>query len=76
MNRFASNLRNLREDCRVRQEDLAKSIGTTKGAISLWENMKRDPSMNCLIKIADYFNITLDELVGREFHRIDNIIKF
>lgn len=47
------------------QEQLAKSLAVSKGIISLWENGLREPTMASLIAIADYFNVSIDFLVGR-----------
>lgn len=44
---------------------LAKEIGISQGNISDWKSGKCLPSLNALIKIADYLNISLDRLVGR-----------
>lgn len=44
---------------------LAKEIGISQGNISDWKSGKCLPSLNALIKIADYLNISLDYLVGR-----------
>jgi len=43
---------------------LAKAIGVSKGIISLWENGLREPNMYSLIKLAKYFDVSIDELVG------------
>lgn len=65
-NVFKNNLKNLRLEKGIGQVELAKSIGVSKGVISLWENGLREPHMTALIKLADFFNITIDFLVGRE----------
>lgn len=44
---------------------LAKEIGISQGNISDWKSGKCLPSLNALIKIADYLNVSLDYLVGR-----------
>lgn len=65
-NRFKDNLKELRTEKNVGQVELAKEIGVSKGIISLWENGLREPNLFSLIKLAKYFHITIDELVG--FH--------
>ena len=48
------------------QEQLAKMIGTSQQNISRWENDKVEPSITFCILLADFYEITLDELVGRD----------
>lgn len=61
---FAENLKRLRQSSNIGQVELAKQIGVSKGIISLWENGLREPTLSSLIALADFFNVSLDELVG------------
>lgn len=61
---FAENLRNLRETNRVSQADLAARLGVNKSLISAYENELRLPSLNVLAKIAYYFNVSMEFLLG------------
>lgn len=63
-NKFKDNLRELRLEKKLGQVELAKEIGVSKGVISLWENGLREPNMYSLIILANFFNISIDELVG------------
>ncbi len=63
-NKFKDNLKELRQEKNLGQVELAKAIGVSKGVISLWENGLREPTMYSLIKLANFFNISIDELVG------------
>lgn len=63
-NKFKENLKELRLEKNLGQIELAKAIGVSKGIISLWENGLREPSMYCLISLALFFNISIDDLVG------------
>jgi len=65
-NHFKNNLKFLRQEKHLGQVELAKAIGVSKGIISLWENGLREPNMSSLILIAQFFQISLDELVGLE----------
>lgn len=62
---FGETLKELRISMGVKQTDLAKAVGVSKGCISLWENNLREPTLSCLLALADYFQVTLDELAGR-----------
>ncbi len=64
-NKFKDVLRALRGERCIGQELLAKDVGVSKGIVSMWENGLREPNMDSLIKLADYFNVTIDYLVGR-----------
>lgn len=65
-NKFKDNLRDLRIEKGLGQVELAKTLGVSKGIISLWENGLREPSMSSLIAIAVFFGVSIDELVGLE----------
>ncbi len=62
--KFRQNLIYLRTSRGLGQVKLAEEIGVSKGCISLWENGLREPSMSCLIALATYFDVSIDELVG------------
>ena len=58
-------LRDLREDRDLRQSDLAKATGIDQRTISNYETGKTAPDAYALIKLADFFNVSIDYLVGR-----------
>ncbi len=64
--RFGERLRDLRQEKNIGQVELATKIGVSKGIISLWEQGKREPTLSSLVAIADFFNVTIDYLIGRE----------
>ena len=64
--KFGEVLKELRIENSIGQEKLAKAIGVTHSIISLWENGLREPTLSNLIALADFFNVTLDFLAGRE----------
>lgn len=55
----------LRKSKRKTQQDMADILGIVKGTYSSYEQNRRTPDNEMQIKIADYFDITLDELNGR-----------
>ncbi len=63
-NKFKNNLKELRLEKGMGQVELAKSLGVSKGVVSLWENGLREPTMYSLILISKFFNVSIDELVG------------
>lgn len=66
MNRFGERLKELRQEKRIGQVELAERIGASKGIISLWENGLREPTLGNLIALSDFFCVSLDFLAGRE----------
>jgi transcriptional regulator with XRE-family HTH domain len=62
---FKDNLRRLREAKSLTRKQLAKILETTEYTIRDYENGKTEPDIKMLIKMADFFDRTLDELVGR-----------
>ena len=65
-NIFATNLKEFRILAGLKQIDLAKILNTTQRKISYWESGKIEPDLDTLWLIADFFNTTIDELLGRE----------
>lgn len=62
---FGANLKKLREDSHLSQEQLADVIGVSKSTIGMYEQGKRMPNTNTILKdIASYFGVTIDYLVG------------
>lgn len=54
----------LRADKRMTQEELAKIMEVTTQTIRNWESKQPDLSGETIIKLAEYFNVTSDELLG------------
>lgn len=63
---YGKIFKELREEKQLSQKELSKITGISQQAISFWEQGKRTPNMDDCITLANFFNITLDELVGRE----------
>jgi len=65
-NIFSIRLKQLRELKGVSTQKLADAIGLkSKGSITQFEKTMTSPSVDTLVAIADYFNVSLDYLVGR-----------
>lgn len=61
-NYFASNIKYLRKINRLTQKDLAKKLGKTPNAISNWEQGIRQPTVNDLAIVCNYFNIDIMDI--------------
>ncbi|MEW6698701.1 MAG: helix-turn-helix transcriptional regulator [Bacillota bacterium] len=62
---LGNRLKTLREENNLSREELANLLGLSYWAISKYENNERIPDHETLNKIADYFKITIDYLLGR-----------
>ena len=58
-------LRELREQKGVTQKEVANAVGCTPTVYSRYERCVRQPDIDMLCCLADYFDVTLDVLVGR-----------
>lgn len=63
---IATKFKELREENGLTQEQLAKQTGLSQGAISHGEKGIRQPNITQCVTLANYYGITLDELVGRD----------
>lgn len=82
---MTNRIKDLREDHDMRQSDLAAATGIDQRTISNYETGKTSPDAYALIKLADFFDVSIDYLVGRtsvdyssnnkRISKIDAIIK-
>ena len=72
-----NRLRELREDRDLRQIDVSSATGIDQKTLSNYETGKTNPDSFALMKLADFFGVSIDYLVGRTdiniFHRNDII---
>ena len=57
----------------INQVEFAKALGVSKQCVSNWENDNVMPSVEMLCKIADYFLVSTDYLLGRASDRLINV---
>ena len=62
------NLKKLREEKKISQAKIASDLNFNKMTYCNWENEKRQPTIQNLCQLADYYNVSLDYLVGRNFN--------
>ncbi len=58
-------LKDLREDNDVKQKELAEHLNIKQNTYSQYENGKREIPLDTLCKLADYYNTSIDYLIGR-----------
>lgn len=65
-NTIGNNIKKLRREKEIKQEVLANSLHLRRQTVSSYERGVTLPNIFVLIQIADYFDVTLDELAGRK----------
>lgn len=59
-------LKEIRQQKGMNQAELAKVLGITQASYSHYETNRRQPDIQLLVKLADYFKVTVDELIGHD----------
>ncbi len=62
--KFNENLKNVRLQKRLSQKEVAEHIGVAKSTYSLYESGHREPNIETIKRIADYFEVSSDLLLG------------
>lgn len=60
-------LKELRKEKNLTQSEIANKLFITQNGYSSYENERTEPSVETLCKLADFYNVSLDYLVGREY---------
>ena len=61
---FAEKLKGLRQEKGVGQNKMAEDLGVSNASISYWETGKQIPSAEVIYKMAKYFNVSADYILG------------
>lgn len=70
MSVFAEQLKTLRKINGLTQKELAEKLKIKQNSYSDWENGKSEPNIEMLVRIADYFDVSLDYLMGGKMKNI------
>lgn len=77
---IADKLKELRKNRKITQEDLAEILDISRSKVSSWETNKRDMTITDAVNLAEYYEISLDNLLNvkpiREKEYIDISYKF
>ncbi len=65
-NVFGRNLQVLRVQSGLSQRKLGENLGVCNQTVSFWETGQREPNLDDLVKIASYFSVSTDYLLGLE----------
>ena len=69
-------LRALREEMGLRQGEVARGINCSSVTYSRYENGTREPSMGMIVKLAEFYSVSTDYLLGRELMTTDGLSEF
>lgn len=61
---FKDNIKFLRKKYKLSQNDIAKIVNKERSLIGHWENGSRSVTLEDIIKLSGYFNITIEQLIG------------
>ena len=61
---FGERLKELRQEKNIGQNQLASDLGISNASISYYETGKQEPTASTIIKLANYFNVSSDYLLG------------
>lgn len=64
MSNLGKNLKALRKKAHLKQHHIAEAIGISRSAYAYYETGNNMPKMERLVKLADIFNVSVDELLG------------
>ncbi len=63
--KYGERIASLREKHAMTQEELSAKLGITRASLSHYENNRRAPDYDTITKIAGFFNVSIDYLLGR-----------
>ena len=69
-NRFADNIRKIRRENHLSQEELAEELGVSRQAISKWESGVAYPEMDKIIQLCEKFHVNIDDLLHRDIKEV------
>ena len=68
---LADNLKRIRKDNNLSQEQLAEKLGVSRQAVSKWESGQSYPEMDKVIQICQLFNLNINELINEDIKEIN-----
>ena len=66
MEKLIIRLKELRANKKISQKDLGTIVNATQSVVANWENNRSLPSIYDLIELADFYQVSIDYLLGRE----------
>ena len=63
---MTSKLKDLRKSRKLTQSQFADMMGVSQATVTFWENGKREPDLATVVKLADFYDVSTDYLLGRD----------
>ena len=71
--KFSEKLKTLRQEKGLTQQELAENLFVSRSAVAKWEQDRGLPSIDLLERLATFFDVSLDELIGEKEYRLMTI---
>ncbi|MDD2409486.1 MAG: helix-turn-helix transcriptional regulator [Bacilli bacterium] len=69
---LSSNLKKIRKENNLSQEDLAEKIGVSRQSVSKWESGQAYPEMDKMVQLCNLFNLNIDDLLNQDIGEVNN----
>ena len=76
MSIFGDNIKRLRKNKGLKQQEIADILGVKRNTYSDWENGKTEPKLGNVVKLAHVFGTTTDELLGQTVYSKAILVRF
>lgn len=70
---LSDNLKKIRKENNLTQEDLAEKLGVSRQSVSKWESNQAYPEMDKVVQICKMFNLNMDDLLNQDIKEVNNI---
>ena len=68
---LSENLKKIRKDNNLSQEDLAEKLGVSRQSVSKWESGAAYPEMDKVLELCKLFNLNIDELLNQDIKEVE-----
>ena len=69
---FADNLKKIRKEQNLSQEQIAERLGVSRQSVSKWESGQAYPEMDKMIQLCQMFNLNIDELLNQDIKELNS----
>ena len=70
---LADNLKKIRKDNNLSQEQLAEKLGVSRQSVSKWESGLSYPEMDKVLQICKLFNLNINELINEDIKEVNEL---
>ena len=68
---LSENLKKIRKDNNLSQEQLADKLGVSRQSVSKWESGLAYPEMDKMLQLCKLFNLNIDELLNKDINEVN-----